>query len=185
MKIPEQAKSVFKGEIFEVFQWPQKLFDGSTATFEMIKRPYSAQVIATRNNKILISEEEQPNKGKFVSMFGGRQELDESALEGAKRELLEEAGLTTEDWEHLVTYVYPGKIDWEITMFIARNVTVASEINLDAGEKITVREVSFDEFLEVVFSNYKEFGQFAFDLLKWKFLEPAKLAAFKEKLGVN
>lgn len=185
MKIPEQAKSVFKGKIFEVFQWPQQMFDGSEATFEMIKRPYTAQVIATRNNKILIAEEEQPNKGKFVSVFGGRQEENETTIEGAKRELLEEGGLIAEDWEHFVTYVYPGKIDWEITMFIARNATVGSEINLDAGEKITVREVSFDEFLEIVFSNYKEFGQFAFDLLKWKFLEPAKLAAFKEKLGVN
>lgn len=184
MKIPAQAKSVFKGEIFEVFQWPQKMFDGSEATFEMIKRPYTAQVIATRNNKILLAEEEQPNKGKFVSVFGGRQEPHETAIEGAKRELLEESGLVSEDWEQLVMYVYPGKIDWEISMFIARNVEIVTNINLDAGEKITVREVSFDEFVEIVIGNYKEFGQFAFDLLYWKFLQPEKLAEFRQKLGL-
>ena len=184
MKIPAQAKSVFKGEIFEVFQWPQPMFDGSEATFEMVKRPYTAQVIATRNNKILLVEEEQPHYGSFAGIFGGRHEPGEDALTCAKRELLEEGGLTSSDWEHFKTYETPGKIDWDISIFIARNVEVVSDINLDAGEKITFREVTFEEFLEVVFANYIGFGEFVFDLMTWKFLEPAKLAAFKQKLGV-
>lgn len=183
-KIPPQAKSVFKGEIFEVFQWPQKMFDGSEAIFEMIKRPYTTQVIATRNNKILLSEEEQPNKGFFISIFGGRQEPNEDALTGAKRELLEEGGLASQDWEHFITYTSPGKIDWEIAIHIAHNVQTVSEVNLDAGEKITFREVTFEEFVEIVISNYKEFGQFAFDLLHWKYEDPKKLDAFKQQLGL-
>src|SRR5215467_9321922 len=32
--IPEHAERVFQGKIFDVYQWPQKLYDGSTATFE-------------------------------------------------------------------------------------------------------------------------------------------------------
>lgn len=184
MKIPEQAKSVFKGEIFEVFQWPQKLFDGSTATFEMLKRANTSQIIATRNGKIVIITEEQPGK-KYVGLFGGRQEEHETPEEAAKRELQEEGGFTSNDWELFSTYTPMGKIDWDINIFIARNVMGGNTQNLDPGEKISFREVNFDEFLEVVFSNNKEFGQFAFDLFKWKFLEPAKLAAFKEKLEVN
>lgn len=184
MKIPEQAKSVFKGEIFEVFQWPQSMFDGSTATFETIKRPYTAQVIATRNNKVLLVEEEQPNYGTFAGIFGGRHEAGEDALTCAKRELLEEGGLASSDWEHFKTYETPGKIDWEISMFIARNVQTVSEIKLDAGEKITFREVTFEEFLDVVFANYIGFGEFVFDLMTWKFLQPEKLAEFKQRLGL-
>ena len=33
MKLPEQAKKVFDGEIFDVYQWDQEMYDGSTETF--------------------------------------------------------------------------------------------------------------------------------------------------------
>ena len=183
MKIPAQAKSVFKGEIFEVFQWPQPLFDGSEATFEMLKRANTSQVIATRNGRIIIIEEEQPGK-KYTGLFGGRQEVHETPLQAAQRELVEEGGFTSADWELLTTYEPLGKINWEINIFIARNVTANSTQKLDPGEKISFREVSFEEFLEMIFENNQDFGQFAFDLLYWKFLQPEKLAEFKQKLGL-
>lgn len=37
--VPDAAQHVFEGMIFDVYQWPQKLFDGSEHTFEMLKRP--------------------------------------------------------------------------------------------------------------------------------------------------
>lgn len=185
MKIPPQAKSVFKGKIFEIFQWDQEMFDGSTATFEMLKRPSTSQIIATRNNKILIVDEEQPNTPLYTGIFGGRQEPDEDALACAKRELLEEGGLVSDSWQHFQTYTFAGKIDWKITLFIAKNVSISAKPNLDVGEKITFREVEFDEFVDLVTNNYQEFGQFAFDLLYWKFVESTKLAEFKSKLGLT
>lgn len=36
--IPPNAQRVFSGKIFDVYQWPQPLFDGSIATFEVAKR---------------------------------------------------------------------------------------------------------------------------------------------------
>ena len=101
MKIPPEAKCVFKGIIFDVYQWEQKMFDGSTATFEMLKRPNTLQVIAADENYIYLGQEEQPGKGPFFSLFGGRQEPGEDPLAGAKRELLEESGLAADDWELL------------------------------------------------------------------------------------
>ena len=43
--IPKDARCVFKGVIFEVWQWEQKMFDGSMATFERIKRPDTVVII--------------------------------------------------------------------------------------------------------------------------------------------
>ena len=60
--IPPHAKRVFKGVIFEVYQWEQEMFDGSVETYEALKRADTAQVIATRRNKILIPLEEQPRR---------------------------------------------------------------------------------------------------------------------------
>lgn len=44
--LPKEAKKVFSGVISEVYQWPQELFDGTTATFEMIKRPDTVKIVA-------------------------------------------------------------------------------------------------------------------------------------------
>ena len=92
MKIPEVAKCVFQGIFFDVYHWPQDMYDGSTRTFEMLKRKPSVDIIATQGDRILLTEEEQPNKGKFVSIPGGQLEEGESFLACAKRELLEETG---------------------------------------------------------------------------------------------
>jgi hypothetical protein len=58
--IPDNASLAFKGQIFDVYQWPQIMFDGSTKTFEMLKRPDTVQIILVRDNKILLVEDEQP-----------------------------------------------------------------------------------------------------------------------------
>jgi hypothetical protein len=36
--IPNHARIVFHGQLFDVYQWEQKLFNGKTAIFEKIKR---------------------------------------------------------------------------------------------------------------------------------------------------
>src|SRR5882762_1533858 len=107
MKLPHNAKKVFQGKIFSVYQWEQQLYDGTTATFEMLKRPGTIQIIPTSDETIYISYEEQPdNKPLSYTLFGGRQEPNEDPLMTAKRELLEETGMESEDWELYKTYKY-------------------------------------------------------------------------------
>src|SRR5216683_553384 len=150
MKLPPQAKKVFQGEIFSVHQWEQKLYDGTTATFEMLKRPGTIQIIPTSGEDVYLSYEEQPTKPRTYTLFGGRQEPDEDPLTTAKRELLEETGLESDDWELLKTYEYEGKIEWPMYLFVARNCRKIAEQHLDPGEKIDVKKVSFPEFLDIV-----------------------------------
>lgn len=181
MKIPENAKLVFKGQIFEVFQWEQELYDGSTAIFEGLKRAGTIQIIPTQNKKLFLSHEEQPNKPKSYTFLGGRQEDNEEVLETAKRELLEEAGFESSDWELYKVYQTEGKIQWETYLFIARDCRKVAEPNLDAGEKIEVSEVNFDEFLEIV-STDNFWGQnIANDILRMR-LDPQKLEKFRQKI---
>ncbi len=68
--IPLNATIVFKGKIFEVWQWEQALFDGTTATFERLKRPNTAQVIAVVGEKILVVDQQQPDTKEFISLPG-------------------------------------------------------------------------------------------------------------------
>lgn len=182
MKLPEQAKPVFKGKIFDVYQWDQQLYDGSTSVFEMLKRANTVQVIAVQDDTIFITEEEQPVKGSFISLIGGRVDEGETPLEGAKRELLEESGLVSDDWELYKTYTPLTKIDWEVHTFIAKNCRKEQGQHLDGGEKITIKSVDFDEFCEIIFSDNFYGKEFKLDLYKMMYREPEKLQEFKNLL---
>ena len=181
MKIPQNAKLVFKGKIFDVYQWEQKLYDGSTATFEGLKRPSTIQIIPTNTGKVLLAHEEQPTKPLGFTFLGGRAEEGEEPLTTAKRELLEETGLESSDWELLKVYENEGKIQWKIYLFAARNCKKVAEPNLDAGEKIEVKEVGFDEFLNIVSSKDFWGRDIANDILRMR-LDPKQLEEFKKKL---
>lgn len=148
-KIPKSARRVFKGEIYEVWQWPQKMFDGSVATFEMLKRPDTAVVIPVVGDKILILHQSQPNKPNFLSLAGGRVEPGEKPLNGAKRELLEETGYVSRDWQPWLKVNPVGKIVWTIYTYIARDCLYWQPPRLDAGEKIAVKLIGYDEFLRL------------------------------------
>ncbi|MDD5750460.1 MAG: NUDIX domain-containing protein [Candidatus Pacebacteria bacterium] len=147
--IPPNAKMVFKGKIFEVWQWEQKMFDGSTSVFERLRRPNTAQVVAVVGDKILLQTQQQPDKMiPFPSLPGGRFEgFDEDPLEAAKREFLEETGYVSNDWILWKKENPVGKIEWTVYTFIARNCRKQQEPQLDAGEKITTRLIDFEEFL--------------------------------------
>ncbi len=150
--IPPDARRVFKGKLFDVYQWEQRLFDGSTATFEKLKRPDTAYVIPlTTDRKLVLVEQEQPGaSAAVIGLLGGRLEDGEAPEEAARRELLEEAGLLAKDLILWDSYQFLPKLDWAIYTFIAKDCKRVHDQSLDAGERIKLIEVSFDEFLDMV-----------------------------------
>ncbi len=144
--IPEDAECKFRGKLFDVYQWPQKMFDGSISTFEMLKRQDTVVTIAIHNDKIIITHQRQPRQDWFFDYPGGRHDnLAETELEAAKRELREETGLSFQNWK-LVNVCQPfSKIDWLIYTFLATCLTKQEPQKLDSGEEIEVIEVTFDE----------------------------------------
>ena len=148
--IPEEASCVFKGEIFDVYQWEQKMFDDSFETFEMLKRTDTVKVIAIKDNKIVICEEQQPHTKVFFDVPSGRHDVEgESELDAAKRELLEETGMTFANWKLIAIEQPHTKIDWFVYVFLATDFSGQVEQNLDAGEKITIHLKSFEETVEL------------------------------------
>lgn len=152
-KIPENAKKVFKGEIFDVYQWDQEMYDGSTKVFEHIKRPDTVIVIpVTEDGEIIICEQEQPDREPYLSMISGRVDAGEEPLNAAKRELLEETGHQSSDISLFDEYNPHAKLGWTVYTYLAKGCKKVAEQNLDGGEKIELKFVSVEEFIELLAS---------------------------------
>lgn len=164
--IPAQAECKFRGELFDVYQWPQEMFDGSIATFEMLRREDTVVIIAvltaeeqkrmgrvaegeTAEDKIVITYQTQPHQDWFYDYPGGRHDNpEETELEAAKRELREEMGLSFKNWKLVRVHQPFLKIDWLVYTFVATGLLEQVPQELDTGEKIEVLEVTLEELRE-------------------------------------
>lgn len=182
-KIPKNAKKVFKGILFDVYHWEQKLFNGETTIFESIIRRGSTQIICiTKDKKIILFKEEQPSIGKFISIPGGQlDETDSNSEIGARRELLEETGMKADSFELFYEENFSGKIIWPTYYYIAKECEKIQEPKLDGGENIKILELNFEEFIKYTqredFRN-KQFQNKIFRIIHTK----GELEKFKKKI---
>lgn len=181
MTIPKTAQKVFAGKIFDVYQWEQQMYDGSFQTFERLGRVDTVEVVATSKDQVYYALQSQPTQENFCGLFGGRMDPGEEPLDSARRELREEAGMESEDWELYKSYRPYNKIDWQVHVFIARDCRVVGEQKLDAGEQIEVQHASFEEFLEVMESERFVGKELLVDILKMR-LHPERLEEFRTRI---
>lgn len=158
--IPESAKCVFSGVLFDVYQWDQKLFDGTTARFEMLRRLDTVRIIPIIDSKLLVQDEHQPNFKHNMTFPGGRVERDEtSILEVAKRELQEETGYRLSNWK-LVDVVQPEtKVEFFVYTFIAWGDADYKGHNRDSGEKISSTLMEFEDVRKLVLEDVGYLGR--------------------------
>ncbi|MDD3647856.1 MAG: NUDIX hydrolase [Candidatus Dojkabacteria bacterium] len=168
--IPKHAKRVFSGIIFDIYQWEQRMFDGSTTTFEKAKKKSdSVNVLPiTKEGKIILCKQKQPQERAFTGALGGRIDLKETPLRAAKRELLEESGYKAKKFILLNASQPDIKVDWVCYTFIAKSLITAKAPETDSGERIRLIEVTFDEYMKIITQdNYRD-NEISLFLLKAK-----------------
>lgn len=155
--IPEGARKVFVGELFSVWQWEQKLYDGSSAVFEKIERLDSVTIVpVTEDGRVILARQEQPGIEPFIGVLGGVIDPGEDPLTAAKRELLEEGGMQAKNWKLWFAVQPFSRIEWAEYVYIAQGVTTVSDQQLDAGEQIDLYDVPLEDFiLQVIDARFR------------------------------
>lgn len=159
------------------------MFDGSTATFERLKRPDTVGVFPILpDGRIVIVKEEQPGAAPYMSILGGRVEEGEAPDVAALRELREESGYSAKTLALWDAQQPVAKLDWAVYTFIAKGVEKAGDPQLDAGEKVELVTVSLDELIELVAAGACIVREVASHFIEAKW-NPAKRAELAELLS--
>jgi len=183
MVFPKDAKKIYNGYLFEVYEWNQKLFNGDMAVYEGIRRRPTVQVIVVHKNKIVLLKESQALNMNKISIPGGQINDGEEPKTAAIRELKEETGMVAEEMLLWREWEFTPEIEWESYYFIAKNCKKVSELNLDPGEMIEPYEVTFEElFNETEKTNFRN-RTFTNWLYRMKH-NKKELEEFKKLLGL-
>lgn len=165
--IPPNAKKVFVGKLCEIYQWEQNMFDGKIKIFEKIKYKDAVNVIAiTKGKKILVTKEIQPQSKSFFSVPGGTVDNNETPLNTAKRELLEETGYISNHWIKFHQSQPMSRLEWNVYTYIALDCEKKEDPEQSNGSKITVSEKSLENFLKIIMDETYRDREITLKLLK-------------------
>ena len=143
---------VYSGDLLHVQRDVVRLPDGSTGTREYIRHPGAAVVVPILDDGRVLLERQfrWPHRRVFIELPAGKVDKGESALEAAKRELLEETGYTATGWKRLgVIHTSVAYTDEGIEIFVARGLAKGGR-KLDKGEFLEIFDVPLEEALAMV-----------------------------------
>lgn len=159
------------------------MFDGSTAIFEVAKRPdYVVVIPLLSNGNILLERQIQPGEDKeYISLPGGMIEEGEDSSTAAHREFAEETGHKTDMPLRLWFTVPPHfRVERHGHIYFADDAYRHELQHPDrGGEKIEIFEVTFEEFLNIVFDERFQQIEVAWHVAQ-ALLNPEKMLKLKE-----
>jgi len=146
----DKATKVFSGVRFDTYQWQQKQFDGSMATYEIVKRDDTVIVIPVIADEIALVKEQQPHweKPEFT-LVAGMVKPEEDLEVAARRELEEETGLIFKNFDLVYIESVVPAVEWCAYTFIASGYEGVKDKNLDPGERNDVVKVSLEKLIEM------------------------------------
>lgn len=148
------SRTVYRGPVFSVIS-DQVIEPGNVkAQRDVVRHSGSVVVLALDESgggaKVLLERQYRYAAGmRLWELPAGRIDPGETALEGAKRELLEETGYTAKQWKRaLFFYVSPGFLDESMQVYLARGLKKGIA-QPEQDERIAVRFFALKQAIEM------------------------------------
>jgi ADP-ribose pyrophosphatase len=145
------SKHIFTGPAFEVYS--DVVREGKfTGRRDVVRHTGSIVILAVQKDKsVLMVRQYRHAAGQYLwELPAGRNDKKESNLVAAKRELLEETGVSAKKWKRILSfYVSPGFLDETMDVFLAEGLTLGAA-QPEEDEQITMRFVPLREALKWV-----------------------------------
>ena len=151
------SRLVYNGKVFRVVSDKVKEPSGITAVRDVVRHSGSVVVLAIDEEgdepRVLLERQYRYAAGDYLwELPAGRIDPGESALAGAKRELIEETGYRARQWKRAVIfYSSPGFLDETMAIYLARGLT-SGEAKPEEDESIACKLVSLSQVIEWIFS---------------------------------
>ncbi len=161
------SRQIYHGRIINLRVDEVELPDGRQATREIVEHPGACVIVPVdENGMVYLVRQYRDAAGRdLLELPAGKLKPDEEPLAGARRECLEELGLTAGSWQHLSSfYSTPGFCNEMLHCYLAQE--------LSAAEKKHDRE----EFLETVIRPLRPAGALLGELQDAKSLAGIQLA---------
>jgi ADP-ribose pyrophosphatase len=144
--------SLHRGRVFNLIRENVTLDNGVTTDMEFVEHPGATAIIPMLNeSRVLLLKQYRHSLREYIwEIPAGTLDPQESIMNCAKRELIEETGYSAHQWQKLgeITPV-PGYSDERIHIFLATDLQPAEQ-NLDTDEIINVHDVGFSEAIEMI-----------------------------------
>ena len=147
---PEKQTVHFRGRVIKVTTDEVVLPNGHQATLEVVHHPGGAAVVALNSKAevCLLRQYRYVAGGWIWELPAGKLEPDEPPLETAKRELIEEAGVSASHWESLGAVLSsPGVFAEVLHLFQATGIEPSTAAH-EHSEVIEVHWVAFTQAYE-------------------------------------
>lgn len=147
------SEEIFNGKILHLFRDTVSLPDGNTSFREVVRHVGAVCIIPLTDDGCVYVERQfrYPINSVITEIPAGKLDSpEEDRLCAAKRELLEETGITADIWDDLgVFYPAAAYSDEKITMYLARSLHFG-ETHPDEDEFLRVEKVPLRELVKEV-----------------------------------
>ena len=145
-----KKKKLFRGKNFDVSSYEFSI-SGKKVQHEIIEQNSVSAILAIEDNKIIMVKQFRYPHKEALEIPAGIINKNETSLNCAKRELLEETGYSTSNLKYLTRY-YPvqGYNLQYIDCFVATKLKKISELKLDDGEFVTVEKIPLKKIISMI-----------------------------------
>lgn len=150
-----KSRVTYRAPVFYVTSEIVREPSGVTARRDIVRHPGSVVILAVegsgKNARVLLAKQfRHAANREMLELPAGRIDPGETALQGAKRELMEETGYRARKWSKaMFFYVSPGFLDETMTIFLAEGLE-AGEANPEEDEVIRPQLVPLARAVEMV-----------------------------------